>query len=249
MARLRQFQSRPEPPLRRHSDQGQRLDWLNSGVIVADAHLLARSWWAAAGVRRRPNRTQPWDLSFLTGETLSSLPGRFRFQVRSLIDSCSHPGIPRQYPTISSATNRPCPCLGGAADVLGLVWLVAWLAIHTNSCLILTGWAHPRGGRPLDVRPPRYLLGGQQFRAGGTLLAGGFACTYIGLVGSIVLAGARCGRIDQPCEGGDLSEFMHFIRIFGGQVGVVAMAVSLCCAREVHFQSAGTACGRRRLAY
>jgi DHA2 family multidrug resistance protein len=65
-------------------------------------------------------------------------------------------------------------------------------------------------------------------------LAAGFACTYIGLVSSIVLEGLEVGALTSATNAATFSGFMHFIRIFGGQAGVAAMTRFLSVREKFH---------------
>jgi DHA2 family multidrug resistance protein len=49
------------------------------------------------------------------------------------------------------------------------------------------------------------------------LLATGFAATYVGLVGNIVLEGLEAGALTSAANAATFSGLMHFIRIFGGK--------------------------------
>jgi DHA2 family multidrug resistance protein len=66
------------------------------------------------------------------------------------------------------------------------------------------------------------------------LLGAGLACTYIGLVSSIVLEGLEAGALTCAAYAATFSGFMHFIRIFGGQVGVAAMTRFILQREKFH---------------
>jgi DHA2 family multidrug resistance protein len=118
--------------------------------------------------------------------------------------------------------------------MFAIVWLVAVLVIDTNSRLILTlgltivavsGWlcAH------LDSS-----WAGSSFRIVELLLAVGLACAYIGLVSSIVLEALEAGALTNVAYAATFSGLMHFIRIFGGQAGVVGMSRFLSLREKFH---------------
>jgi DHA2 family multidrug resistance protein len=65
-------------------------------------------------------------------------------------------------------------------------------------------------------------------------LAAGFACTYIGLVSSIVLEGLEAGALTSPSKAATFSGFMHLVRIFGGAVGTAAMTRLITVREEFH---------------
>ena len=121
-----------------------------------------------------------------------------------------------------------------AVPMFAVVWLVAWLVIYTNSRLILAlGLAIVAVGcwslAHLDTS-----WAGSSFRIVELFLSAGFACTYIGLVSSIVLEALEAGALTSAAKAATFSGFMHFIRIFGGQVGVAAMTRFLSLREKFH---------------
>jgi DHA2 family multidrug resistance protein len=66
------------------------------------------------------------------------------------------------------------------------------------------------------------------------VLAAGFACTYIGLVANIVLEGLEAGALSSAVNAATFSGLMHFIRLFGGQVGVAFMSHVLTVRERFH---------------
>jgi MFS transporter, DHA2 family, multidrug resistance protein len=214
-------------------DQGERLDWLNSGVIVA---LFAAGLFllGAAIVRRivQPNPTLV--LSFLARRNIIILAmSIFVFKFVHLATIVLVPGflahIQGYRPTeIGQALAWV------AIPMFTVVWLVAVLVVHTNSRLILSVgltivavacWTYSH----LDVS-----WAGNSFEIVELVLAAGLACTYIGLVSSIVLEGLEAGALTSAAYAATFSGFMHFIRIFGGQVGVVAMGRFLSVREKFH---------------
>jgi DHA2 family multidrug resistance protein len=65
-------------------------------------------------------------------------------------------------------------------------------------------------------------------------LAAGFACSYVGLVSSIVLEALEAGALTSAAYAASLSGLMHFVRIFGGQVGVAAMNRFISVREQFH---------------
>src|SRR5260370_17479247 len=75
---------------------------------------------------------------------------------------------------------------------------------------------------------------GSSFQMVELLLAVGLACTYIGLVSSIVLEALEAGALASAANVATFSGFMHFIRLFGGQVGVAAMNRFMSVLEKFH---------------
>jgi DHA2 family multidrug resistance protein len=121
-----------------------------------------------------------------------------------------------------------------ALPMFAVVWLVAALIVHTNSRLILAvgltiaalvSWACAH----LDSS-----WAGNSFQILELVLAVAFACTYIGLVASIVLEALDAGALSSAANAATFSGFMHFIRIFGGQIGLVIMTRFLSVREQFH---------------
>jgi DHA2 family multidrug resistance protein len=121
-----------------------------------------------------------------------------------------------------------------ALPMFVVVWLVAFLIVQTSSRLVLTlgltiaaaaCWVCSR----LDAS-----WSGNSFQAIELVLAVAFACTYVGLVGSIVLEGLEAGALTSAANAATFSGFMHFIRIFGGQIGVAVMTRFLAIREQLH---------------
>jgi DHA2 family multidrug resistance protein len=219
-------------------DQGERLDWLNSGVIVA--LLCAGIFLLAASLVRRifvPNPTL--NLSFLNSRNIIVLGLAifiFKFaQLTTIVLVPSFLGNIQQYRPLQ--TGHALAWV--AVPMLAVAWLVAWMVIYTNSRLILVlgltivavaSWfsAH------LDSS-----WAGNSFEMLELLLAVGFGCTFIGLVSSIVLEALEAGALTSPTKAATFSGFMHFIRIFGGQVGAVAMARFISLREKFHSNMLG----------
>lgn len=214
-------------------DQGERLDWLNSGLIVA---LFAAGIFllAAACIRHfvQPNPTLK--LGFLNRRNIIILAfSIFVFKFVHLATVVLVPGflgnIKDYRPTeIGQALAWV------AAPMFAVVWFVALIVVHTNSRLILSvgltivavgTWIYSH----LDTS-----WSGRSFEMIELLLSAGLACTYIGLVSSIVLEALEAGALTSAAYAATFSGFMHFIRIFGGQVGVAAMTRFLSLREKFH---------------
>jgi DHA2 family multidrug resistance protein len=214
-------------------DQGERLDWLNSGVIVA---LFTAGVFlvAVACVRRilEPNPTL--NLSFLNRRNIIILAlSIFVFKFVHLATVVLVPGF-----LANIQGYRPTEVGQAlawvAVPMLAVVWVVAVMVVHTNSRLILTlglasiavaSWIYSH----LDTS-----WAGSSFHMIELLLSAGLACTYIGLVSSIVLEGLEAGALTSAVNAATFSGFMHFIRIFGGQVGVAAMTHFISLREKFH---------------
>jgi DHA2 family multidrug resistance protein len=214
-------------------DQGERLDWLNSGLTVA---MFAAGIFlvAAAGIRRIREPNPTLKLAFLNRRNIVIIAlSIFVFKFAHLSTVVLVPGF------LSNVQGYRPNEVGQAlawvaAPMFAVVWLVALLVIHTNSRLILAVgltivavacWIYSR----LDTS-----WAGTSFEMMELLLSVGLACTYIGLVSSIVLEGLEAGALTSAALAATFSGFMHFIRIFGGQVGVAAMTRFVSLREKYH---------------
>ena len=214
-------------------DQGERLYWLNSGVIVA---MLAGGIFllAAALVRRilQPNPTL--NLSFLNRRNIIVLAlSIFAFRFVHLATIVLVPGFlsnVQQYRALETGNALAWV----AVPMFAVVWLVAVIVIYTNSRIILAlGLTIVAVGCWIFARVDTSWAG-NSFEIVELLLAAGFACSYVGLVGSIVLEGLEAGALKSAVNAATFSGLMHFVRLFGGQVGVAVMTHFISAREKFH---------------
>ena len=214
-------------------DQGERLDWFNSGTIVAmsAAGLLLV---AAACVRRALQPNPVLNLSFLNTRNIIVIAlSIFAFKFSLLATTILVPGflgnIQRYRPL---ETGHALAWV--ALPMFAVVWIVALVVIYTHSRLILAlgltisavaCWACAH----LDSS-----WSGNSFQIVELALSVGFACAYVGLVSSIVLEALDAGALASAANVSTFSGFMHFVRIFGGEVGVAIMVRFISVREQLH---------------
>ena len=214
-------------------DQGERLDWLNSGIVVA---MLAGGIFllAAALVRRISQPNPTLSLSFLNTRNMIIIAlSIFAFKFVHLSTIVLVPGFLgsiQQYRALE--TGHALAWV--AVPMFAVVWLAALMVLYTNSRLVLTvGLTAVAVGcwifSHLDTS-----WAGTSFQKVELLLAAGFACTYVGLVSSIVLEALEAGALKSAVNAATVSGFMHFVRIFGGQVGVAFMTRFISVREQFH---------------
>src|SRR5262249_32291555 len=121
-----------------------------------------------------------------------------------------------------------------AAPMFAVVWLVALLIVYTSSRLILIVGLTTAAVTCWFCSHVDSSWAGSSFQWVELVLACAFACTYIGLVSSIVLEGLDAGVLRNFADTATFSGFMHLIRIFGGQVGVAVMTRFITVREELH---------------
>ena len=220
-------------------DQGERLDWLHSGVIVA---MLAAGLFllAAAWVRRMLQPNPIVNLSFLNARnTIILAVSIFVFKFGHLATIMLIPaflGNIHQYRAVE--TGRALAWV--AIPQFAVVWLVAVMVIYTGSRLILAaGLTMVAAGCWICATRVDASWAGNSFEAVELLLATGFACTYIGLVSNIVLVALEKGALKSAANAATFSGFMHTVRIFGGQVGVAIMTRLVSVREQFHSNMLG----------
>jgi DHA2 family multidrug resistance protein len=214
-------------------DQGERLYWLNSGVIVA---MLAGGLFllVATCVRRirQPNPTL--SLSFLnTRNTIILSLSIFVFKFVHLAVLILVPGFLgniQQYRPLE--TGHALAWV--AVPMFAVVWLVAAVVIHTNSRLTLTLGLTVASVACWICSRVDSAWAGNNFEVIELLLALGLASSYVGLVSSIVLEGLEGGALKSAANAATFSGLMHFIRVFGGEVGVAFMTRVITIREEFH---------------
>ena len=219
-------------------DQGERLDWLHSGVIVA--MLVAGLFLLAATCVRRilqPNPTV--NLSFLNARnTIILALSIFVFKFGHLATIVLIPaflGNIHQYRAVE--TGRALAWV--AVPQFAVVWLVALMVIFVSSRLILAMGLTIVAASCWICSHVDSSWAGNSFEAVELLLATGLACTYIGLVSNIVLVALEKGALKSAANAATFSGFMHTVRIFGGQVGVAAMTRFVSVREQFHSNMLG----------
>jgi MFS transporter, DHA2 family, multidrug resistance protein len=219
-------------------DQGQRLDWLNSGTIVG--MLVAGLFLFGATIVTRIIQPNPVvNLEFLnTRNILILATSIFVFKFMHLAAIVLVPGFLgniQHYRPLETGHTLAWVAL----PMFAVVWLVATIIIYVNSRLVLAVgltvgaiccwyWSH------LDTS-----WSGTSFETVELLLSLGLACSYIGLVSSIVLEALEAGALTSAANAATFSGFMHLMRIFGGQVGVAALTHFIAVREQFHSNMLG----------
>ncbi|WP_263367777.1 MFS transporter [Edaphobacter bradus] len=219
-------------------DQGERLDWFNSATVVAMS--AAGVFLLAAAVVRRLYEPNPvLNLKFLNTRNIIILAlSIFVFKFMHLAAIVLVPGFLgniQHYRPLETGHTLAWVAL----PMFVVVWLVATTIIYTNSRMVLAVgltagavscwlWSH------VDTS-----WAGNSFQSVELLLACALACTYIGLVSSIVLEGLEAGALTSAANAATFSGFMHFIRIFGGQIGVTVLTRFISVREKFHSNMLG----------
>ena len=219
-------------------DQGERLDWLHSGVIgamfAAGIFLLAATY-----IRRKLQPNPLLNLSFLNSRNVIILATSiFVFKFVHLASIILIPGFLGNVQAYrASETGHALAWV--AVPQFAVVWLVATAIIFTNSRLILAAGLMIVASGALVCAHLDSSWAGASFETTELVLATGLACVYIGLVSSIVLVGLEKGALSSAAAAATFSGFMHTFRIFGGQIGVSVMNRFLSVREQFHSNMLG----------
>jgi MFS transporter, DHA2 family, multidrug resistance protein len=219
-------------------DQGERLDWFHSGVIVA--MTAAGIFLLAATCVRRMLQPNPLvDLSFVNSRNFVILAmSIFVFKFVHLASIILIPGFLGNIQGYRAAeTGHALAWV--ALPQFAVVWLVAAAIIFTNSRLILAASLTVVAFASLICAHLDSSWAGASFEAIELVLATGLAGAYVGLVSSVVLVGLEKGALNSAAAAATLSGFMHTFRIFGGQVGVSIMNRYLSVREQFHSNMLG----------
>jgi MFS transporter, DHA2 family, multidrug resistance protein len=214
-------------------DQGQRLYWFNNGTIVA--MTAAGIFLVAASLGRRiiqPNPTV--NLSFLNTRNIIILAMSifvFKFEhLASVVLVPAFLGNIQDYRPLETGHALAWVAL----PMLAVVWLVAALIVHTNSRLVLTVGLTTAAVSCWFCAHLDSSWAGTSFQIVELVLAVGFACTYVGLVSSLVLEAIEAAALASAANAATFSGFMHFVRLFGGEIGSVAMLRFIDLREQFH---------------
>jgi DHA2 family multidrug resistance protein len=219
-------------------DQGERLNWLNSGVIVA--LLLTAAFLHLVAVVRRWFSPNPLvNAIFLVNRNTAILAATlfsFRFVLLSI-------GL--LLPAVLGLTQHYRPVETGRV----LLWLIlplvfsgliaARLMRRFDSRLVFaSGFTIVAGACLLNAQLTS-SWSGDNFFISQILIGCGLALTFTALVGSILQNGFDTGAIDTPKNILTYSAFIHTVRLFGGEVGTAVMQRLISVREQFHSNMIG----------
>ena len=214
-------------------DQGERLNWLGSGVIVA---ILVTSMFliAAAIVRRWVSPNPLINIPFLKyRNTLILVTTLFSFRFVLL-------AIALLIPAFLGAIQGYRPLETGSVLVWGVMpqlfagFIAAWLMRSIDNRLILAaGFAIVAVACLMNTQLTS-AWAGQNFFTSQLVIGVGLSVAFVGLVGSFVQQAANSGALSTPINVLTYSAFIHTVRIFGGEVGSAFMQRLITVREQFH---------------
>jgi DHA2 family multidrug resistance protein len=214
-------------------DQGERLNWLGSGVIVA--MLMTGAFLILATTIRRWMSPNPLvNIPFLKRRnTLILAASLFSFRFVLL-------AIALLVPAFLGAIQGYRPLQTGRV----LVWVVvpqlivgmltAWLMRRMDNRLILAvGFAIVAVACLMNTQLTS-AWAGDNFWTSQLVIGAGLSVTFVAMVGSIVQNAMDSGAIFRPIDVLTYSAFIHTIRLFGGEVGTALMQRFISVREQFH---------------
>ena len=219
-------------------DQGERLDWLNSGVIVA--LLLTGAFLLVVTVIRRwlsPNPlVNPIFLVNRNTAILATTLFCFRFVLLA---------IALVLPAVLGLTQHYRPLETGRV----LLWLILPLVISgliaarlmrrfDNRLVFASGFAIVGAACLLNARLTS-SWSGENFFISQIVIGFGLALAFTALVGSIVQNSFDAGALTSPMNILTYSAFIHTVRLFGGEAGTALMQRLISVREQFHSNMIG----------
>ncbi|HWB97102.1 MAG TPA: MFS transporter [Bryobacteraceae bacterium] len=219
-------------------DQGERLDWLNSGLVVA--LLAAGSFLLLVAAGRRYRSPNPMiNLPFLNARNVIIL-GLGIFFIRftlltSILVIPGYLGNVQQYRALQTGASLAWV----AAPEFVFVWIAALLTIFINSRIVMAAGFGTIAVAAWLCAHLDSSWSGQSFVLREVLLAAGIALAFVGLVTSLLLLALEMGAVTSVGNAATFSSSMHGMRILGGQAGVALLTHFLSEREKFHSNMLG----------
>jgi DHA2 family multidrug resistance protein len=214
-------------------DQGQRLDWWNSGTFVGMA--VAGAFLALVALVRRHHLPNPFvNLKFLAARNVVIL-GFGIFTIRfallgSLLIVPGFLGAIQQY--------RPIQTGGALAWVAApqfvVVWVAAILAVFIQPRIVMAAGFTTIAIACWVASQIDSAWAGSSFRMIELALACGIGAAFVSLVTNIILQIVEMGAVKSVTNTATYSALMHTFRLLGGQIGAVAVGRYIAVREQFH---------------
>src|SRR4030095_14358169 len=219
-------------------DQGERLDWLNSGVIVG--LLVTAAFLLAVTIIRRWLSPNPMvnPIFLVNRNTMILAASLFSFRFMLL-------GIALLLPAVLGVTQKYRPLETGRV----LLWLIAPLIImgyvaarlmrkFDNRLVLATGFTIIAIACLLNAQLTS-AWAGDNFFLTQIVMGFGLAMAFTALVGSIIQNLFASNALTNPINVLTYSSFIHCVRLFGGEVGTAVMQRLVSVREQFHSNMIG----------
>jgi DHA2 family multidrug resistance protein len=219
-------------------DQGQRLDWLNSGTVVG--LIVSGVFLLLATVMRRLLMPNPLvNVRFLARRNTLLLGGVlifFRFvMLATVVLIPSYLGsikgfLPLQTGPVLLWVALP-QCLCGILAIYLLKYIDARLILTAGFALVAIAC--------LMNANLSSVWSGSNFSTSQLILAIGFALSFNAMVGAIILEVVNTGAFSRPIDVLTFAGYFQTVRLFGGQIGVAFMQHFISTREQFHSNTLG----------
>jgi len=219
-------------------DQGERLDWLNSGVIVG--MLLTAVFLLAVTLVRRWLSPNPLvnPIFLVNRNTMILAASLFSFRFLLL-------GIAFLLPAVLSVAQQYRPLETGRV----LLWLIAPFVVmgyvaarlmrrFDNRLVLASGFAIIAIACLLDAQLTS-VWAGDNFFSTQILMGVGLGVAFTALVGSIIQNVFASNALANPINVLTYSAFIHCVRLFGGELGTAVMQRLVSVREQFHSNMIG----------
>jgi MFS transporter, DHA2 family, multidrug resistance protein len=219
-------------------DQGERLDWLNSGVIVG--LLLSAAFLLLVTVVRRWLSPNPLvNPIFLVNRNTAILAASlFSFRFVLLAIAFLLPavlGLTQNYRPLQ--TGRVLLWLALPTVLMGLI-AARLMRRFDNRLVFASGFAIVAGASLLNAQLTS-SWSGDNFFLSQIVIGLGLPLTFTALVGSILQNSFDAGALTNPVNLLTYSSFIHCVRLFGGEAGTALMQRLVSVREKFHSNMIG----------
>ncbi len=214
-------------------DQGQRLDWWNSGVFAG--MLAAGLALVFASIVRRYFQPNPLlNLPFLNARNILILGlGIFTIRFALLMPLAGIPGFLgslQQYRPIETGTALAWV----AAPQFILVWVAALATVFIQPRIVMAAGFATVAVACWMVSHVDSSWSGESFFVPELLLATGLAAAFVALVVNLLLLAVEMGAVTSVTNTATYSACMHTMRLLGGEIGAVIFGRFVAVREQLH---------------
>jgi MFS transporter, DHA2 family, multidrug resistance protein len=214
-------------------DQGERLNWLESGVIVG--MLVTSAFLMLATIVRRWVSPNPLvNIRFLNQRnTLILAATLFCFRFMLLAIALLIPAFLGAIQGYRPLETGSVLAWGVAPQVFAGI-LAAWVMRRIDNRLVTAiGFAIVAVACLMNAQLTS-AWAGQNFLSAQLIIGTGLSVAFVGMVGSFVQQAVNSGAMANPMNVLTYSAFIHTVRIFGGEVGTAFMQRFITLREQFH---------------
>jgi DHA2 family multidrug resistance protein len=219
-------------------DQGQRLDWMNSGVIVAlgaaGVFLLI-----VTAVRRARMPNPLINFKFLARRNtllLGAILICFRFvMLATVVAIPSYLSSVKGYLPLQTGPVLLEVAIAQAVCGLLAIYLIRYIDVRL---IVAFGFATVAFACLMNATLSS-AWSGQDFRSSQAVMAIGLALAFNGMVGAIILEVVNTGALSRPIDVLTFSGYFQTVRLLGGEAGVAFLQHFLSAREQFHSNALG----------